>query len=297
MKRTFLNPASFKASLEQRLRNQALGSSRNVQRRRQLVVYERFLARVFTHLPEAVVLKGGTVLELRLERCRMTKDVDLRMMGPPGEALGRLQAAGRLDLGDHLRFEIVSDPHHPEIEAEGMVYEGLRFRVEARLAGMVYGRPFGLDVAFAEPMAGRPDLMSVTSALEFAGFEPFTIRVYPLETHIAEKLHAYTMPRSRPNSRVKDLPDLALLGMMKPVEAGVLRETIDTTWRHRSTHPVPISVPEPPSPWAPVYLEMARVDALPWATLAEVTEAVRLFLNPVLAGVSGTWDPTNWVWR
>jgi hypothetical protein len=32
------------------------------------------------------------------------------------------------------------------------------------------------------------------------------LRLYPRETHVAEKLHAYTLPRRRENSRVRDLP-------------------------------------------------------------------------------------------
>jgi hypothetical protein len=53
--------------------------------------------------------------------------------------------------------------------------------------------------------------------LAFAGIAPPTLRLYPIETHIAEKLHAYTMPRARPNSRVKDLPDLGLLATAKTI--------------------------------------------------------------------------------
>ena len=36
--------------------------------------------------------------------------------------------------------------------------------------------------------------------LGFAGVAPPVLRLYPIETHIAEKLHAYTMPRARPNN-------------------------------------------------------------------------------------------------
>ena len=35
---------------------------------------------------------------------------------------------------------------------------------------------------------------------------------------LAEKLQAFTMPRNRPNSRVRDLPDLALLAKTGPIE-------------------------------------------------------------------------------
>jgi hypothetical protein len=48
---------------------------------------------------DAVMLKGGLVLELRLERARTTKDVDLRIGGSSDDVLARLQAAGILDLG------------------------------------------------------------------------------------------------------------------------------------------------------------------------------------------------------
>ena len=34
--------------------------------------------------------------------------------------------------------------------------------------------------------------------LKFAGIAPTRYRVYPRETHVAEKLHAYTLPRVRP---------------------------------------------------------------------------------------------------
>jgi hypothetical protein len=36
-----------------------------------------------------------------------------------------------------------------------MQYEGLRFRAERRLAGKVYGQPFGVDVALGDPRGAR----------------------------------------------------------------------------------------------------------------------------------------------
>ena len=154
MPRTYATPLAFETAVEQRLRNEAAASGMDLQRQRQLFVFDRFLARLFLRLEDAVVLKGGLVIELRLQRARTTKDVDLRMVGDPDDVLPRLQEAGRLDLGDHLQFEVVVDPRHPEIDAEGMAYQGLRYRAEAQLATKIYGVPFGIDVAFAEPMHG-----------------------------------------------------------------------------------------------------------------------------------------------
>jgi hypothetical protein len=292
----YATPMAFKAALEQRLRNRAAGDGLELQRLRQLVVFDRFLARVFTLLGDAVVLKGGLVLELRLERARTTKDVDLWMRGEPADALERLREAGRLELADHLTFLIGSDPDNPVIQAEGLVYEGLRFRVEARLADKVYGRPFGVDVAFAEPLTGDLDLLEGGDWLAFAGIEAPSIVAYPLTSHIAEKLHAYTVPRVRPNSRVKDLPDLALLGMVGPIEAADLMVAFQRTWAHRQTHPLPERLPEPPRDWAPTYAELARASRLPWESVERAFEAARQFLEPVLAGGEGSWSPERWGW-
>jgi hypothetical protein len=74
----------------------------------------------------------------------------------------------------------------------------------------------GVDVTFGDPILGEPDVVVAEDVLAFAGIAPPMLRLYRIETHIAEKLHAYTMPRQRPNSRVKDLPDLALLGTAQP---------------------------------------------------------------------------------
>lgn len=77
MTRTYATPLAFKAALEARLRERAVAQGRSLNRVRQLLVMERFLARVFPTVGLAV-LKGGLVMELRLDRARATKDVDLR---------------------------------------------------------------------------------------------------------------------------------------------------------------------------------------------------------------------------
>jgi len=118
-----------------------------------------------------------------------------------------------------------------------------------------------------------------------------------LASHIAEKLHAYTMPRSRPNSRVKDLPDLALLATAQAIDARRLRLALEQTFTFRRTHPLPSSVPAAPPSWESPYAAMAREDQLAWATLDEVTIAVQAFLDPVLAGdLDARWIPGEWRW-
>ena len=53
-----------------------------------------------------------------------------------------------------MRFEIQRDRQHTEILGEGMKYAGHRFAAECRLAGKIYGRRFGVDVGFGDPLVG-----------------------------------------------------------------------------------------------------------------------------------------------
>src|SRR6202034_2331462 len=136
------------------------------------------------------------------------------------------------------------------------------------------------DVAFGDPILGEPEALVADDVLEFAGIAPPVVRLYPIETHIAEKLHAYTMPRARPNTRVKDLPDIALLATIQPLEAARLRTALERTFEFRATHPIPISLPDPPAAWSVPYTEMVRSNDLAWTTLELLTNAAKSFLNP-----------------
>lgn len=295
--RRYLTGGAFKNALEQRLRKASTHGD-DFSRRRQLLVFHRFLARAAQSFGDAVTLKGGLVLELRLERARTTRDVDLRLTGSPRDLLERLQHAGQLDLGDFMRFELRLDTSHPEIQTEGLRYDGRRFRAECRIERELFGQSFGVDVAFGDPLFGEPDILDAEDALGFAGIPPPRLRLYPLETHLAEKLHAYTLPRARPNTRVKDLPDLALLGTVRTIEADRLRAAFTRTFTFRKTHPLPFFLPPPPAGWRGPYRTMAEQDDLPWKNLEALGEAVRGFLDPVLLeDHDAMWSPQAWAWR
>jgi len=298
MIRHYATPLAFKQALEQRIKSSSTTGA-DFARRRQLLVFDRFLARVVSVVGDAVTLKGGLVLEMRLARARTTKDIDLRMMGSADNVLERLQAAGRLDLGDSMSFEVQPDLDHPEIRGEGMRYDGYRYRAECRLAGTIYSRPFGVDVAFGDPLVGEPDLVVADDLLSFAGIAPPMLRLYPVVSHISEKLHALTMPRSRPNTRVRDLPDIALLATTGEINEADLRLAFERTFRFRKTHSLPTSVPMPSAFWEGPYSAMATTDELAWRTLTEATEAVSSFLDPVLghSPKGRIWVSAEWCWR
>jgi hypothetical protein len=291
----YASPEAFKQALEERIRQSCRDTNDDIGRFRQLLVFDRFLARLSVALGDRVIVKGGVVLELRLARARTTRDVDLRLLGDPDHLLADLQAAGRLDLGDFLTFEVAPDREHPTLDGDGLVYGGQRLRAEARLAGKLYGMPFGVDAGFGDVLTVEPDLVG-NRFLDFLGIEPSRLRLYPREAHVAEKLHAYSLPRPRESSRVKDLPDLGLLAQTGPFDAEQLRHAIEETFRFRATHPLPTHLAPPPASWAPVYARMATNDALRWAVLDEVELAVRSFVDPLLGGATGSWSPSTWRW-
>lgn len=58
--RSYTNPEAFRQALEQRVRSSAGGAG--MARFRQILVFDRFLARVFAHFGDRAILKGGVVL-------------------------------------------------------------------------------------------------------------------------------------------------------------------------------------------------------------------------------------------
>ncbi|TKD07904.1 nucleotidyl transferase AbiEii/AbiGii toxin family protein [Polyangium fumosum] len=297
MSAKFKSADAFKHSLEARIRKEAAARGFEIQPFRQRCIFDRFLARLIGHFGERAILKGGVALALLVPRARFTRDVDLTLHGRPDNLLDEVQAAGRMDMGDFLVFEALPHATHPTIEGEGIVYEGLRFQIHTRLVGKRYGDPFGLDVAFGDHMHVPPEVRTGDDFFHFAGLPPTTIRAYAREVHLAEKVHAYTLPRPRENSRVKDLPDMALLATTGPFDGATLRRTLAATFTFRAVHPIPAVLPAPPPSWSAPYADMARENALPWPTLEAVFHQARAFLDPILAGHDGTWDPVAWTWR
>lgn len=64
--RQYATPLAFKQALEQRLKS-ASTTGTDFARRRQLVVFDRFLARLIRVAGDTVILKGGLALKLRLD--------------------------------------------------------------------------------------------------------------------------------------------------------------------------------------------------------------------------------------
>jgi len=104
------------------------------------------------------------------------------------------------------------------------------------------------------------------------------------EQQFAEKIHAYTLPRSAPNSRVKDLVDLALLIGDNQLDRRKVFNALHLTFERRGTHTSPANMSAPPQEWHTPFRALAEECGLQ-ADIAAVFENLREFLERVL--VSG----------
>jgi hypothetical protein len=295
--RRYASAEDFRRALESRLRAGA-GHAGEVDRRRRLLASDRLLARLAAELGQDMLLKGGLVLEVRLARARATRDVDLSLPVHEPDFLARFRLAMARDLGDHFQFEVGPRPVKRGTASDFEFAAGTRFVVTARLAKKLFVHPFGVDVGFGDPIVGDVEARRASDTLAFAAIPPPVLRLVPVETHVAEKLHAYTLPRKRPNSRVKDLPDIALLASTRVIQASTLRTAIETTFAHRITHPLPSAFPMPDEAWTVPYGRLAESNGLPWRDLAGVHRASAEFLDPVLSGAEiRVWDPKRWSWE
>jgi Nucleotidyl transferase AbiEii toxin, Type IV TA system len=78
------------------------------------------------------------------------------------------------------------------------------------------------------------------------------------EQQFVEKLHAYTLPRpSAPNSRVRDLVDMALLIQSGTLESSRVVQALHATFDLRATHSVPNALDPPSKEWDAPFARLA----------------------------------------
>ncbi len=117
---------------------------------------------------------------------------------------------------------------------------------------------FSQDIALGDYIPEELETGHERSFLSFAGIAPATFPMLPREVQFAEKLHAYTMPRSVPNSRVRDLVDMVLLINEGKLPQGKTAEALKAVFTRRKTHAVPEVLEPAPPRWEGVFAEMAE---------------------------------------
>lgn len=292
MAHTYATANAFRAALEARINRQAREQGRDHRRLRNQVAFERFLARLFVdEAPPAWLLKGGFAFELRLGgRARATLDLDLAIpsparIAPPddrqvAEIIERLQQEVNQDLGDWFLFRL----SEPLKDLTTPPYGGAKVLVTAVLVQRTFCK-FHLDVGLGDVVVSAPEWITGSELLAFAGIAPVRVALLPPAQQFAEKLHSLTLPRSRgDNSRTKDLVDLALLLELALPDPALVLRAVQATFDRRQTHPLPATLPDPPTSWRVPYQQLARACGLRLLTLEEGQAAVAQYWQALQGG-------------
>lgn len=260
LSKSYRSTTDFRRALEHRLKNEAEKSGQDLQRLRRKVAFNRFLARIFAAPASPWLLKGGYAMELRLPHARATRDIDLALKGQPqvsgekqpGYLQDLLSNALARDLGDFFSFRVGS----VQIELDGPLYGGARYPVEALMDNRLFVS-FHVDVAVGDYIPPDLETAHEQDFVSFAGIKPAAFPMIPREVQFAEKLHAYTMPRSVPNSRVRDLVDMVLLIQEGKLSSAKVRDALKAVFTRRKSHDVPAVLEPAPDRWANSFSEMA----------------------------------------
>lgn len=287
MAKSFASPASFKTSLEARLKTVAAERGLPINTLRLKLVMERLLARLFAKRNPPWLLKGGYAMELRYRpRARTTRDIDLTCAAEGDAELQvriravreQLQTAAEVDMGDHLTFRI----EEAQSELAGAPLGGARFPCEAFLAGKAYGR-FHIDLGFGDEPGDAPEALTGDDLLAFVGIPPAQVMAISKPQQFAEKIHAYTRPwADRVNMRTKDLVDLVLLIETAGVQTAAVAVAAHATFARRNTHPFPTDLPDPPAIWADEFAVLVKEAHLRASTLTAAIQTLRDFWRQVV---------------
>lgn len=263
--KTYANALSFRTALETRLNEQAKEAGIQTQKLRRQIAFDRLLARLFhknnsSSAPWA--LKGGYAMELRVDNARATKDIDLaikdaKLLSSDVDEQNitirkLLDEYAQVDLKDFFVFKIADAMR----DFDATPYGGGRFPIEALMNDHTFVK-FHLDVGVGDVWMEPLESIEIHDWLSFANIKPIKVLAISKEQQFAEKIHAYTLPRDRQNSRVKDLVDMVLL-----IEGGMnskrISESIFATYKRRKTHDFVNEMTPPPEKWQDVFKALAE---------------------------------------
>lgn len=183
-----------------------------------------------------------------------------------------LQSAADMPLGDWFEFTV--GPASMDLTAAP--YGGARYPIEAR----AFAR-FHVDAGVGDVVMRPPETIVCRDWLGFAGIESSRVLMIAREQQLAEKIHAYTLPRNAASSRVKDLVDLALLIGSGELDKRRILEALRLTFERRGTHDL-AGLDPPPADWQIPFQALAEECGLPTYVTA-VFARVQQFLEEVLA--------------
>ncbi len=276
----YADAEAFRAALEARLRQASTGDQ-DLARRRRIVAFDRFLARLAVAAGDDWVLKGGAALEFRMpDRARATRDIDLALTEPVDPAHRLLDDLEADPFEDHFSFRVTRRRELSEAPDRSVV---TRLSLEALLGGRVFER-FVVDLVGTDGASTESaERVELGRAFAFADLPIVELAVLDLRTHWAEKLSAYLRRYDdRPNTRVKDLVDLVLL-----IEHGLepdaqLHQAVTNTFAQRQQELPDGQLPSMADEWAEPFEAMAADLALGTIRATDAHSRVERFWQDAL---------------
>lgn len=225
-----MNRQSQAVSIRQRLSNFAQQYGLSYQNVATTFLLERLVARITSNkdLHQSLVFKGGYVNLRVYQSVRYTTDVDaLLFKSDLGKTLNtvKLSVEKYIDDGVWFKFEKEID-----LKSQGE-YGGIRQVYRSGIGGVPKNVKKAQIVHF-DLGIGDPVLPLKMETPELIGKGELSWFVYPIETIIAEKIHAW-VDRGKYNSRSKDIFDLAYL--LEKADKNILNSAIDKCFTHRGT--------------------------------------------------------------
>ena len=192
---------------------------------------ERFLYRLsVSKYSDEFILKGAMLFAVWAKQpLRPTKDLDLMAYGDP--SVDYLREVLTEICNTKVDDAIVFDTDSIEInEIRGdQEYDGQRVKLLAKLGNAKIR--LQVDIGFGDAITPVPTEIEYPVLLEFSA--P-SIKAYPKETVVSEKLHAMVV-LGMVNSRMKDFYDLWVMSKRFCFDGSILTEAIAATFERRKT--------------------------------------------------------------
>jgi hypothetical protein len=286
------------ASITTRLRNHAKAHQLEFAPLVEQFALGRLLARlILSPYADDFILKGAQLFRIWTNRLhRPTRDADFLSFGSADasslERIFQEICASPCPDEDGLTWQqITAAPIR-----EDNHYGGIRVKITALLGNIRI--PIQIDVGFGDAITPGPNQSNWNELLDFPSI---SLRTYPPETVIAEKLEA-AVSLGMANSRMKDFFDLDWLQAHQSFDYPVLRKAIQNTFERRQT-PLP---EDAPIALTPVFATdpnkviqwnaFLRKSKLPAQDMEEVIQRIVTFLHPVLfppPTLPTSWSPTS----
>ncbi len=266
-------------------------------------VMERFLYRLSrSNYADKLILKGGMLLMgMGVAPARTTMDIDLlgRLPNSPQDIQKVVHHILHTKIGSSDGIEFSDTLHVTPIMKEAL-YSGVNVETEARVGGDRCS--LSIDIGFSDLVQPTPSVMEYP--VMFPSLPSARILCYPKEAIVAEKLES-VVHLGTFNTRMKDFYDLWFLAQSYQFDFRTLKQSLQTTFRHRQTSLSACSILADESfisslqpRWASYIAKLKSSTfnrnppvSLPSKDFSLVTHEIVRWIQPVLtADASGRWN-------